>query len=70
MLIELIVPNPETTAVPPADTNGWYPNPSVEPTETITPPKGTFELLGSEVTDAIDPVNWILVIPTLPSIRV
>ena len=65
MLTELIVPNPDTTAVPPAPTNGWYPNPSVDPTETIIPPRGTFALFGSEATDAVEPVNWILVIPTL-----
>ena len=41
------VPNPETIAVPPAETNGWYAYPSVEETETITPPIGIEELLGS-----------------------
>ena len=40
--IEIVdtVPAVETVAVPPAATKGWYPNPSVEPTETITPPTG------------------------------
>ena len=40
MVIVDTVPAVETFAVPPAATKGWYPNPSVEPTETIIPPTG------------------------------
>ena len=47
ILIEEIVPAIETIAVPPADTSGWYPNPSVEPTETMIPPRGILALLTS-----------------------
>ena len=38
---EVIVPALDTTAVPPAATNGWNPYPSVDPTLTIIPPRGT-----------------------------
>ena len=63
ILIELIVPKPETIAVAPAATNGWYPVPWVDPTERITPPTGTLAVLGSDPTEEAAPVYWILVIP-------
>ena len=47
ILIDEIVPAIDTIAVPPADTSGWYPNPAVEPTETITPPTGMLALFTS-----------------------
>ena len=47
ILIFEIVPAIETVAVPPADTNGCYPNPPLDPTETITPPTGIFALFTS-----------------------
>jgi len=47
ILIAEIVPAIETVAVPPAETNGWYPNPSVEPVEIIIPPRGILALLTS-----------------------
>ena len=59
----LIVPAEETITVPPAETKGWYPNPSVELTETITPPTGIFALLGSNPTELALPVNEIEVPP-------
>ena len=65
----IIVPAAETTTVPPAETNGWKPNPWVDATETITPPTGIFALLTSYVTDVAVPVNDILDIPAL-SIKV
>ena len=60
---ELIVPRPETIAVAPAATKGWYPSPWVDPTDIIIPPTGTLAVFGSDVTEEADPVNWILVIP-------
>ena len=65
----MIVPAAETIAVPPAETNGWKPNPWVDATETITPPTGIFALLTSYVTDVAVPVNDMLDIPAL-SIKV
>ena len=59
---ELIVPVADTIAVPPAATSGWYPNPSVDPTDNITPPKGNEVTFASEVEDAV-PVKLIEVIP-------
>ena len=61
--IELIVPRPETTAVAPAATKGWYPNPWVDPTDIIIPPTGTLAVFGSADTEEAVPANWILVIP-------
>ena len=48
--------------VPPADTNGWYPNPLVDPTETMSPPTGIEAAFASLVAVTIpDPVhdNWV-----------
>ena len=69
MLMEVIVPAEETTAVPPAATRGWYPKPSVEPTETITPPRGKLDVLASLLIEVAVPVNLIDVIPAF-SLRV
>ena len=44
MAIEVMVPEADTTAVPPADMSGWYPRPSSDPTETIIPPLGKLEI--------------------------
>jgi len=49
--------------VAPADTNGWYPNPSLDATETIIPPTGTDALLTSLAIDDAVPVNVMDVIP-------
>ena len=62
-VIARIVPAVETVAVPPAATNGWYPNPSVDPTDTITPPTGRLEVLTSLPIDVAVPVNLIDVTP-------
>ena len=43
MLIAEIVPATETVTVAPAETSGWYPNPPVDPTDTIIPPLGRVE---------------------------
>ena len=66
ILIDLIVPPAATVTVPPAATKGWYPNPSLEPTETIIPPLGKFPTFTSEVELPV-PVNEIVVTPTLES---
>ena len=63
ILIELTVPEQPTIAVPPAEINGWYPNPSLDPTETIIPPRGRFEPFGSDVIDVAVPVKLIEEIP-------
>ena len=63
ILIEDIVPAIDTIAVPPAATRGWYPNPSVDPTERTTPPKGRFDVFGSDEIEVAVPVNLIEVIP-------
>ena len=55
------VPNPEIIAVPPADTSGWYANPSVDATETMRPPTGIAELLGSYGCETPIPVKLIVV---------
>ena len=47
ILIAAIVPAIETVAVPPAETRGWYPNPSVEPIEARIPPRGIEALFTS-----------------------
>ena len=44
ILIEVMVPAADTTAVPPAEIKGWYPRPESEPTETIIPPLGKLEI--------------------------
>ena len=66
ILIEVIVPAVLTIAVPPAATNGWYPQPSVEPTETIVPPRGRLVALASLSkvdTSNASPTKVIVVIP-------
>ena len=54
--------------VPPAATSGWYPPPSVEPTERITPPRGIPAVLTSFPIDAATPVNLTELIPPDSSI--
>jgi hypothetical protein len=61
--MEEIVPAIETIAVPPAPIRGWYPNPSDEPTDTIIPPIGRFEVLASDVAEIPVPTKLIDVIP-------
>ena len=63
ILIAEIVPAIETVTVAPAETSGWYPNPSVDPTDTIIPPLGRVETFTSYETDDAVPVKVILVIP-------
>ena len=63
ILIAEIVPAIETVTVAPAETSGWYPNPSVDPTDTIIPPLGILALLISKETEVAVPVKLILVIP-------
>ena len=63
MLIAEIVPATETVTVAPAETKGWYPNPPVDPTDTIIPPLGRVETFTSYETDDAVPVKVILVIP-------
>ena len=58
-LIDLTVPEQPTIAVPPAEINGWYPNPSLDPTETIIPPRGRLEPFGSELIEVAVPVKTI-----------
>ena len=69
MDIDSIVPKPETTAVPPAATNGWYPIPSEEPTLTRIPPLGRVPTFKSDVTDEAVPVNVIEEIPLKSSLK-
>ena len=57
------MPAIETTAVPPAETSGWYPRPEDDPTDTICPPTGIDELLISYGVCDESPVNEIEVIP-------
>ena len=45
--------------VAPADTSGWYPNPSLDATDTIIPPVGTVAVLTSLAIDDAVPVNVI-----------
>ena len=59
------MPAADTTAVPPAEISGCKPNPSVDPTETITPPTGTLEVFTSYPTVAPIPEKVMLVIPAL-----
>jgi hypothetical protein len=66
ILIDLIVPPAATVTVPPAATKGWYPNPSLDPTETIIPPLGKVPTFTSEVELPV-PVNEIVVTPTVAS---
>ena len=61
--MDCIVPAEDTIAVPPADTNGWYPRPSVDPTEARTPPKGIPAVLASVGVDAAAPTKDIVVLP-------
>ena len=64
----VIVPAEDTVAVPPAATKGWYPNPSVDPTETITPPRGKSETPTSGPNGVVSvPWNLIEVIPAVSS---
>ena len=66
ILIEVIVPAILTIAVPPAATKGWYPQPSVEPTETTVPPRGRLVALASLSkvdTSNASPTKVIVVIP-------
>ena len=63
MEIEETVPAAEIIAVPPAATSGWSPCPALDPTETITPPVGTFALFTSYETELAVPVNLTEVIP-------
>ena len=42
---EDIVPDIETTTVPPAETYGWYPRLLLDPTDTITPFTGKLVVL-------------------------
>ena len=68
-----MVPAADTTAVPPAATKGWYPNPSEEPTEIIIPPLGKLETPTSLPIDSTkadwvvlpEPTKEIEVIPVL-----
>ena len=55
-------------AVAPAATRGWYPNPSVDPTERRTPPRGIFAVLTSFPIDAATPVKLTELIPLDSSI--
>ena len=61
-----MVPPAATVTVPPAATKGWYPNPSLDPTETIIPPLGRFPTFVSVVELPV-PVNEIVVTPTVAS---
>lgn len=63
ILIEEMVPAIETIAVPPAETSGWYADPSVDATETIIPPRGILAVFTSYVVEAWDPVKNTEVIP-------
>lgn len=63
ILIDWIVPAEDTTAVPPAATSGWYPNPWLEPIDRIIPPLGTLAALTSYVFELEFPVKVIVVIP-------
>jgi len=49
--------------VAPAPTSGWYPNPSLDATETIIPPTGTDALWTSFGCEVPAPVNVIDEIP-------
>ena len=60
-----MVPAADTTAVPPAATRGWYPNPSEEPTEIIIPPLGKLEIPTSSAIVLALPTKEIEVIPVL-----
>ena len=53
----------DTTAVPPAATKGWYPNPLVDPTDVIILPRGIVAVFESYETEVAEPVNVMLVIP-------
>ena len=66
-LTEPIVPAIETLGDPPASTNGWYPKPSSDPTETITPPLGKEEIPTSLVIVLAVPTKVTDVIPALCS---
>ena len=57
----MIVPASDTTAVPPAETNGWYPKPLVDATDIITPPTGIPAVLMSLATELAAPVQVIVV---------
>ena len=61
--IDWIVPAADTTAVPPAETKGWYPNPALDATETITPPLGNVEIPTSPDRVLAIPTNLALEIP-------
>jgi hypothetical protein len=63
--MEEIVPNPDTIAVPPAETKGWYPSPSLDPTDTIIPPIGKLEVFTSYKDETPVPTKLIVVIPAL-----
>ena len=68
ILIAETIPVLPIIAVPPAATSDWYPNPSLDPTDTIIPPKGKLDPFGSEVNDVAVPVNETEEIPEFSKI--
>ena len=63
MLTAVTIPEEAKRIVAPALTKGWYPNPSLDPTDIIIPPVGTVAVLTSLAIDDAVPVNVIDVIP-------
>ena len=69
--IEVIDPPAPIIAVTDAPTKGAYPNPGVEPRDTINPPLGnsfiftSLSLMNKDPFSNLTPVNTTLVIPAI-----
>ena len=68
----MIAPDPLSWGFTFAGTKGAYPNPPVEPRDTITPPLGSsFSLISTssltKIPPSVIPANVTVVIPDVPS---